>query len=420
MPSAAIAILRLRALLNELEKIGQSDFPYSDSKEALECIRSLISADLELLEGFTDASDKDVVAQQIAVSLRHARIYLPILGFILRSTNVRNAFEVYGPLRRLARTIHPTAKLVISSEWQESPFVYTHVEAFPEFALIGLPATESSNALLIPLAGHEFGHVIWSRERLNERFKARARKKALEVVASQREDLRIAYPELAAVTGDFENNLHALYAWSQLQQLAIAQLEEAYCDLVGTRIFGTAYLQAFDYLLCGYADSVSIRYPSLRARAGLIYDAAMSFNIDVEWAYPSREDFITKFQAVDAQDKTAEPVKRRALETIFVDLCQGLDVAVDDTITKAGIMLPDENDVHRIKRQFERQVPASGCRGLPEIINGGWRAMLDPELWSRAPFLRDRRHFVVNELILKTIEVLDVEQILTGYNAASS
>jgi hypothetical protein len=80
-----------------------------------------------------------------------------LLRFVLRSTNVRNAFELFDPLLRMSqKLIGKDTKLILSSEWSFSPFTYVGV--FPElpgFVFIGIPASESGNALIIPAAGHE-------------------------------------------------------------------------------------------------------------------------------------------------------------------------------------------------------------------------------------------------------------------------
>ena len=97
----------------------------------------------------------------MSTSLHDLAQYTPILGFILRSTNIRNAFEARGPLVRLAqKLLSKNTKLIVSSEWQYSPFVHPPIQDLKNFVLIGLPAPESSNPLIIPLAGHELGHAV--------------------------------------------------------------------------------------------------------------------------------------------------------------------------------------------------------------------------------------------------------------------
>jgi len=78
-------------------------------------------------------------------------------------------------------------KLIVSSEWEFSPFVYRSITGFPGFVLIGLPATESSNPLVIPLAGHELGHSVWERNKLAGYFNSRIRQSILKEVKIYRQ-----------------------------------------------------------------------------------------------------------------------------------------------------------------------------------------------------------------------------------------
>mgnify|MGYP001286141063 CR=1 FL=1 len=151
--------------MGEVARLRQSEFPYKHSVEALDRIDKLFTRKLARLNAFGHSSDPAIVSQECALALRDVFRYLPLLGFILRSTNVRNAFEVYGPLLRLASAVlepgvakgDRRTRLLLSSEWDYSPHVYTEIADLPGFVLIGLPAPESSNPLLVPLAGHELG-----------------------------------------------------------------------------------------------------------------------------------------------------------------------------------------------------------------------------------------------------------------------
>ena len=112
-----------------------------------------------LLESLSDDDDPNAVKTACNESLKQLFRILPLLGFIVRSTSVRNSFEVFWPLLRLARQVLQTdAKLILSSEWLYSPF-YRPSADLSDYVLLGFPASESSNPLLVPLAGHELGHT---------------------------------------------------------------------------------------------------------------------------------------------------------------------------------------------------------------------------------------------------------------------
>ena len=126
---------RVAAVLDEIGRLRQSEFPYSHPREALDLLAERFRKQQSLLEKAAPAST-DVINNVCSVSLYELLVYLPILGFILRSTNVRNAFEVYAPLLRLARKILGNdTKLIVSSEWELSPFVYRGIIGLGGFVL---------------------------------------------------------------------------------------------------------------------------------------------------------------------------------------------------------------------------------------------------------------------------------------------
>src|SRR5436309_4780713 len=93
---------RVQAFLDEAAHLAESEFPYPGSRLALDKLSEFFKARLATLNGFDAQSDPAIVRQTCALDLQHQFTYLPLLGFVLRSTNVRNAFEVLRPLLRLA------------------------------------------------------------------------------------------------------------------------------------------------------------------------------------------------------------------------------------------------------------------------------------------------------------------------------
>src|SRR5438876_11170748 len=123
---------RLRSFVAEIDRLSESDFPYAHSNSALLELKQYFSDQLTVLGSLDPNSDPGVVRQHCALILGDFFAYLPLLGFILRSTNVRNAFETFRPLLRLARQVlepdtveaNRSTKLLISSEWDYSPLTY--------------------------------------------------------------------------------------------------------------------------------------------------------------------------------------------------------------------------------------------------------------------------------------------------------
>ncbi|MBU4231996.1 MAG: hypothetical protein L6277_10310 [Desulfobacterales bacterium] len=192
---------RLRAFLDEIRHLSTSEFPYRQSKDALQILEKIF----EKYRSFLEDSKRDKILDEGTCKNVNRGIvtYLPILGFILRSTNVRNAFEVYGPTLRIAGAIlephlpltKRRTRLILSSEWNYSPLVYRELPTLPGFALIGLPAPESSNPLLIPLNGHELGHVVWERKKINLEIRKKIKEKILEIIMSRWDKFQKLFPD---------------------------------------------------------------------------------------------------------------------------------------------------------------------------------------------------------------------------------
>jgi len=266
---------RVNAFLDEITKLKASDFPYPHSQQALILIEEVFRAFLDHVEKLDEASDPQTIRAACIAEVSGLFDYLPILGFILRSTNIRNAFETYGPVLRLCQKIlGPNTKLLISSEWEYSPFTYARVTHLPNFVLIGLPAHESSNPLLLPLAGHELGHTIWADRNILSKFAQSIEKSIVDEITGGRwNDFQQLHPdttEKSSVTDDFI----VRQTWLPAADWAARQAEETFCDLIGLRIFGESYLQAFAYLLSPrLAGLRSVIYPNFRRRVSDLVNA---------------------------------------------------------------------------------------------------------------------------------------------------
>jgi hypothetical protein len=188
---------RIVTVIEEIRRLRECEFPYIQPRDALEVLERMFSRQQSVLEKIPEKASTDVKNNACSTSLDLLSVYVPILGFILRSTNVRNAFEMYAPLLRLAQSIlRPTSKLIVSSEWEFSPYVYTSITDLPGFVLIGLPATESSNPLLVPLAGHELGHSVWETEGFYKIFEKKIEDRVLdELMTNKWKDYSAIYPQ---------------------------------------------------------------------------------------------------------------------------------------------------------------------------------------------------------------------------------
>lgn len=154
---------KLDAALSLTERLAVGTFPYPHAESVLGEITELLRAAKGRLDPNAHPS---VLHNECNLITNMLDEFLPLLGFLYRSRSSANAFELYGPLLRLVRRlVDGRSRLILASEWQFSPFTYLGVPGLTDVVWVGLPASESSNALLTPLAGHEFGHHLWSKQR---------------------------------------------------------------------------------------------------------------------------------------------------------------------------------------------------------------------------------------------------------------
>jgi hypothetical protein len=154
---------KLLNISRTIDNLLEGDFPISSGRTALRRLTRVfeeLGRKLDRARKLNDESSEKQIATLINLKVIEV---LPVLGFIIRSTNVRNAFELLDPLQVISNSIlEGRPQLLLSSEWDYVPFAYPQtLEDLKSFVLIGMPASETSSALLVPLAGHSgFGNDI--------------------------------------------------------------------------------------------------------------------------------------------------------------------------------------------------------------------------------------------------------------------
>jgi hypothetical protein len=397
---------RLNAFLEEIERLKSSEFPYLHSEHALGLIESHFSGYLTQLKKHGPKSNPATVRAACAAELTGLFEYLPLLGFILRSTNPRNAFEVYGPLLRLAREIvKPTVKLIISSEWDYSPLTYLGITHLPDYVLIGLPAHESGNPLLLPLAGHELGHSVWVAEDLETKFGPLIDAKVVGDIKMRWTEYSPLFPEVTDPRV-LDTDFFAQLTWSPAAAWAIKQAEETFCDFVGLWIFGESYLHAFAYLLAPKQLWVRpVLYPNLAERVDNLTTAAADYGIAVPTDYKGEfEDLKTSF------DKQQEFLLSLA-DAASSAVTDQLQTEVQKILTSRLKNTRNKAKVDEIFQDFEIVAPATNAGSIADILNAGWRAFHDDNLWKEVPQIQSKEA-TLNELILKSLQVYEYEQLL--------
>jgi len=396
---------RLSAVKDEVARLKESEFPYNHPCEALELLERLFSDQQAVLAKVSSTAPANVVNNACSTSLYQLFVYVPILGFILRATNVRNAFECYGPLLRLARkALKSDAKLIISSEWDYSPLVYRALTDLPGFVLIGLPAPESSNPLLIPLAGHELGHSVWEAEGLESRFEAPVETGVLNQLTTKRwKEYNLLYTQYKPAdltAGDMfiRSTWLSAFTWASLQA------EEMFCDFFGLRLFAEAYFHAFAYLLApGTSGQRSLNYPNITRRMTHLVDAAKSMGVAVPAGFDT---------AFEAETEPVEPSTKLLVsiaDDVVVSLVPQLIQAAQDIADAKNVPKRDAARVSHVCAEFERVIPTADAQSLTDILNAGWESELRPHLWKNVPQIKpDDKERVLRDLMLKSMEVSEI------------
>ncbi|MFN3152113.1 hypothetical protein [Bremerella sp.] len=392
---------RTSAVLREIQRLKQIDFPYGHSHAGLAEIELIFQDRLNSLNEITADNHPSVVRAACLESLKAIANNLPYLGFILRSTDFRNSFETFGPLLRLARKIlGKHIKLVVSSEWTYSPHILRATQSLPNFVLMGLPASESANPLLIPLAGHELGHTAWQLRGLEDVFSSNVFSKILEFASAEEKKYKEIFGSQVSDTLLANTNLSPAHKW------AMRQCEESFCDFLGLKIFGESYLWAFAYLVSPGAIPRTPWYPDIHDRAKNLEISSAEFGVSSPAGF---ESWFSKCIYPKYSEKEAFWLflADQAREAITPDIIR----KVNEIAVESSLPLRDDNKIEKVLTAFQLMIPASGVGDLVNILNAAWKAYNEESLWAELPI---DRVSTLNELILKSIEILEYEERLAA------
>ncbi len=404
LESVRYQVLRVQRQIKTLEA---SEFPYDHSQDALVEVRQIFDDHADVLDSLTPSDDKAVVEFHCVATFKNIRDLLPILGFILRSTNVRNAFEVWGPLWRLScQVMKKETKLLLSSEWEYSPYTFVGYDQLPGFVLIGLPATESANPLLMPLAGHELGHSVWGDFNLKGTFSPAVQKHILDAIISKWKEYEKLFPGYSEQ--DIQVGSLGWQTWESAAAWAIRQAEECFCDFMGLRLFGEAFLHSTAYLLAPYRTGPrSYEYPNKVDRAKALVQAAGSYGFTVP------DDFEGTFSDLSEPPHEWEEIRflLSLADTARREICAELITQADEIVTAAGVGGRKAVKIEGCRKAFRSMVPFENSGGLVNILNAGWEALLADKFFPDEEQDKQREGFL-EELVLKSIEILEVESRL--------
>jgi len=406
-PCTKYAVARLSHVLRQIESIETSEFSHEGARSALRELRILFEKDGSRILDIGSSGDDGIKERAVVQANYHIYKFLPILGFIQRSSNVGNPFEFYDPLLRLARKlIGDRARLIFSSEWGYSPCTYPLVfSELPYFVFIGMPSSESGNSLIIPLAGHELGHSVWSHNSLGNKF-------AQKVTKLTSEHLKTRWQEFCKIFGkskfeELQTDMLLVGHLGNVTKIVIDQIEEVFCDFVGLRIFGESYFHSFEYLLAPSLGGARISvYPSIEDRIAYMERCAIEFDILIRSNFA--ENFCERTKSLAREEVFYIEVADSVVASLVDDLVLESKLICD----RAKIEIRSRELVDLASRKFGRGMPVEDLRNLSDIINAGWVAFLDDSVWSHSLSSDEDRMNVVNEIIFKSVEIMEYRKLI--------
>ena len=400
------SLIKLDATIKLAQEFSASSFPHEDSMSAVkQLLGQLDLVRSELRDANTDELIK--AAQRQAASMISDA--LETLGIIANSANVRNAFEIHGPVLELAKKLlsNVDVRLILTFEWKYMPYALPVVPSnMKDIVVIGLPASEASNALVLPMVGHELGHLLWNSKKMTERITEMATGKARELSETTfRERAEVLSRD---VTG--KSDLDQLIGLSNAVDWSIRQLEEIYCDFAGLYMFGQSYLDCFEYMLDPPPmEQRDPEYPSIRARARYLQDHGAAYRVVVQ-------GFSDRFAEEENpfENGTADRLALELADAVAGELAPDISAMVVDAC--APIAFASQDDVKSVSERFLEGVPAERAGSLDAILNSGWSTFKGDAFMLGQP--GEVRIAALNELILKTIEILEIEKIMSDATQA--
>jgi len=406
---------KLRGIIAQIDQLLLSDIPHSSTADGLGLFREFFRKSEELVDRAQRTGQPNILLNACMTANERISTYLPFLGFLLRSTNVRNSFESFDILAELAvAIIGPQSKVIIWSEWDFSPLTYAlSVSVLPNYILIGMPASESGNALVLPLAGHELGHSVWVNDGLETKNATAVERSAREFIKRNDGLFKQAFPEHAhlSITDDeIINNMFISQTVANIVSCTLGQLEETFCDAVGLALFGKSFVYAFHYLLApGVGGQRDPYYPPLHTRALFMRShGALDFG---ELGFTSFEMEFSSQRLSQSGPKSDFVIG--AADHITNDFAPKMySDARNSVVTKATNMLPDKAVESEIIKLYSAGMPAKSPKSLANILNAGWEFVVKNDFESKTG---ERPLFEwVSELIFKTIEVFEYERRLNA------
>ncbi len=80
--------------------------------------------------------------------------------------------------------------------------------------------------------------------------------------------------------------------------------------------------------------------------------------------------------------------------------------------TASGVTACADGERDLIYERYKLVVPREKCKCIADILNAAWKAYRDSTLWQDNPQIAEKKDLVLKELVLKNLELFEIEQIL--------
>jgi len=398
------AVQKVESTLHLLNEISSIEFPHDDATRALNELKNILEdvlTDLQAALGAPPTSG--ILRSQQLRAVDSVIEALDLAGLVANSANIRNAFEGHGPLLEIARKlIGPHTYLILSFQWEWMPFTYPQTSILTDCVIIGLPASEASNALVLPAVGHELGHSLWRSQDLASAFQTEIRDDIIKKITSKlfwSAFLKL-YPDARKKTlGDMVNQI----SWKPSFNWAMRQIEEIFCDFVGLYVFGSSYLDCLAYLLSPvFSEGRTCTYPSMRQRAEFLVEATQYLGISVQPRFVDQFD-LEKMQNLSDRDRLLLQIA----DSVVCDLSAKIRIEAFK-LCNNGIGAFGNDNSGTLKESFERNIPGGEANNLRSILVAGW------DTFKGETFMNSdtdtSRTSSLNELIFKTMEISELNR----------
>lgn len=409
MKTYLLAKQKIRNLRRTIEGTLAGDFPFENARSALKQLLKELDLQDGMLEDANSINDVEGLRSRLQILQLTTSKFLPIIGFLLRSSNVRNAFELLDPLAHIARTVIPgKSEIILSSEWEHVPFARPlNLKSLQEYVFVGMPATEAGSALLLPITGHEIGHPVWWRLEIGNSLLNAVQADCSKYFDDKIQDYKLSDPLYDP--SDIDRMQRLTESVSISVKTAMKLAEEFFCDLFAYGLFGESFLHAFAFMVAPgipeyYFDTMHPKYHDRWAAMKLAAD-------DDGIAIP---DFAELGLAVQRFKGTSRNLFiRQAAEHSVQKAVISIWAIVKQILSDAAITRPDSHQIKLHLNEFENRLPTIDPNCLGDITNAGWQYHLKRLAQKNvtAKALEDSYDFL-NELMLKSIEVYEVSRRL--------